>query len=355
MDKVKKLYFFLYLFVLLDTSSSVMGQSPANDPNWQLDTAQSDEFNGAYVNPAKWHVLDCPSGDCCNYGGGTSFQKGNAFDSAGKLYLRVDGPGEAPFPCSRRTYATGGIASLYSNYSYGYLEMYAQLPGFVDGGGIGHGDKFWPAFWMYYNPFCSIHNEIDIIDQCCCGYNDTETLTSGWGEAGSGADTCQVLAGGIEAYKNPVSLCTAFHKFAVEWNTNKIIFYRDDVPYFQSYNEPSMTMNPQKIVMDFQISQSCSFYPGMPFPQYMIIDYFHYYKLNLDCGNSVTFTQNSDISGFVYAVKNTITFGNGSNSINLANCGSVNYVFRAVNGFTINGDFTVPLGTQLILAPTTCN
>src|SRR5580704_5214734 len=99
-------YTILYVIlfpVFVGISIFVKAQTPANDLNWILDSIKSDEFNGAYINTSKWHVLDCPSGDCCNYGGGTAFEKGNASDSGGLLRLRVDGPGYAPIPCNRQT------------------------------------------------------------------------------------------------------------------------------------------------------------------------------------------------------------------------------------------------------------
>jgi len=329
-----------------------MAQTPVNDLNWQLDTAKSDEFNETVLDSAKWHALDCPSGDCCNWGGGTSFQKGNAIDSAGMLWLRSDGPAGAPIPCSRNTFVTGGVTSDSSNYSYGYFEMSAKLPGFTDKSGIVHADKFWPAFWMFYNPYCSIHNEIDIMDECCCAYRDAETTGSGWGYSLTGADTCQVVSFGNTHISN-VPLCNAFHKFALEWNTNKIIFYRDDTPYFEMYNNPHMAMNPQKIVMDLQISSSCNFYPGTPFPQYMQIDYFRYYTLKEDCSTSAVLLTNTDLLNYIFSVKSDITIGNALSNISLLSTDSK--CFRAVNTITINGDFTAPLGSELVLMPTACN
>lgn len=328
-------------------------QTPANDLNWELDTAKSDEFNGSSINTSKWHILDCPSGDCCNFGGATACEKGNTSDSGGLLRLRADGPGYAPIPCNRETFASGGITSDSSNYSYGYFEISAKLPGFIDGNGVAHADKFWPTFWMAYNPFCSIHNEIDIMDECCCIYSDAKTTGSGWGESGTGADSCQVISAAWYFDTSATPLCSAFHKYAVEWGTNRMIFYRDDVPYFQNYNEPSMTMNPQKIFIDLQITNACNFYPGTPFPQYYLVDYFRYYKLNLDCSTSTTLLTNNDLAAYVFSVKSDITFGNGGDSISLKNT-DVKY-FRAVNSITINGTFTAPLGSELGLIPTSCH
>lgn len=351
--RVFKTRAFVIVLIFIAISGAIRSQTPANDLNWQLDTAKSDEFNGNSVNTSKWHILDCPSGDCCNYGGATAFEKGNVSDSGGLLRLRADGPGHAPIPCNRETYATAGITSDSSNYSYGYFEMYAQLPGYIDGTGTAHADKFWPAFWMYYNPICSIHNEIDVMDECCCIYSDAKTTSSAWHAAGSGADSCQVITLGACTNVSPTPLCNTFHKYAVEWNTNRIVFYRDDLPYLQSYNNPAMTMNPLKIVIDLQITNACNFYPGMPFPQYYSVDYFRYYTLKLDCGTSATLLTNADLAAYTYSVKSDITFGNGTDSISLNNT-DVKY-FRAVNSITINGTFTAPLGSELGLIPTACH
>src|ERR1700739_56671 len=347
--KMKKalLPLIIILLTLTGIVSDTIGQSPVNDANWQLDTAKSDEFNGTTINTTKWHVLDGPSGDCCNYGGGTAFEKGNVTDSSGLLYLRVDGPGGAPIPCSGGTFATGGIQSDSFNYSYGYFEIYAKMPGFIDSTGTAHADKFWPAFWMAYNPDCSVHNEIDIMDECCCVFSDAKTTGSGWGMAGGGADSCKAINAGWHTNVSPVPLCSAFHKYAVEWNSNRIIFYRDDIPYFENYNDPSMIMNPQKIVIDLQISNSCSFNPATPFPQYMTLDYFRYYKLKLDCGTSALLLNNTDLANYVFSVKSDITMGNGAGNISLSST-DVKY-FRAANSITINGTFAAPLGSEFAL------
>ena len=350
--KSSKVFFFICQFILMDFYFPILGQTPANDLNWKLDTAKSDEFNGTSINTSKWHILDCPSGDCCNYGGATAFEKGNSTVSGGLLQLRMDGPGYAPIPCNRETYATAGITSDSSNYSYGYFEIYAKLPGFLDSMGNAHADKFWPTFWMAYNPYCSIHNEIDVMDECCCIFSDAKSTASGWGQAGSGADSCQVLNDGFFLNVSPVPLCNSFHKFALEWNTNAIIFYRDDLPYYENYNKASMAMNPLKIIIDLQIANTCDFYAGTPFPQYYSVDYFRYYTLNYDCTSSATILTNAGLAAYVYSVKSDITFGNGTDSISL-NPTDVKY-FRAANSITINGTFTAPLGSELGLIPTAC-
>lgn len=333
---------------------AINSQTPANDLNWQLDSAKSDEFNSPNINISKWHILDCPSGDCCNYGGGTAFEKGNVSDSGGLLRLRVDGPGYAPIPCNRETYATGGLVSDSFNYSYGYFEIYARLPGFYSNG-LPCGSKFEPDFWtaapVISDTSCVlIHNEIDIMEDNGLQYANTQTISSGWWYQDG---HCGIIKFGQILYASPIPLFTGFHKYAVAWDKNAIIFYFDNTPYKEVYNSPVMTMNPQEIFIDLQLSDTgTKFCSGITFPQYMSVDYFRYYTLNLDCGISATLLTNADIAAYTYSVKSDITFGNGANSISLNNT-DVKY-FRAVNSITINGTFTAPLGSELGLIPTAC-
>jgi beta-glucanase (GH16 family) len=349
MQLFKSLVFKCFI-IFIGIARTLYCQTPANDLNWKLDTSKSDEFNGISINRAKWHILDCPSGDCCNYGQGTAFEKGNVSDSGGLLRIRADGPGYAPIPCNMKTYATGGITSDSANYTYGYFEIYAKLPGFLNNSGTAHAEKFWPTFWMAYNPSCSIHDEIDIMDECCCIYSDAETTGSGWGKYGS---NCQQASGNFSFNVSPTPLCSAFHKYAAEWNTDKVVFYRDDMPYFENYSDTAMTMHPLQVMIDLQITNTCNFYPGMPFPQYYSVDYFRYYRLNLDCGTSSMLLTNADLAAYIFSVKSDITFGNGASIISLNNT-DVKY-FRAVNSITINGTFTAPLGSELGLIPSPCN
>ena len=125
------------------------------------------------------------------------------------------------------------------------------------------------------------------------------------------------------------------------------------MPYYEQYNKPSMKMNPQKLIMDLQISNSCDFYPGTPFPQFMTIEYFRYYKLKLDCGTVATVLSNTDLASYIFSVKSSIIFGNNTSVISL----SKNDVtcFRAVSSITVTGDFTAPLGSEFTLMPTACN
>ncbi|MGZ4064744.1 MAG: family 16 glycosylhydrolase, partial [Bacteroidia bacterium] len=136
--------------------------------------------------------------------------------------------------------------------------MLAQLPGYVDGNGTAHGNKFWPAFWLAYsleNAGCRIyHDEIDIMDQCCDTYYDAKTIGSGankWDGQCSFYSVCKTTR------TNATPLCNSFHKYAMEWNVNKVVFYFDDVPYLESY--APFTTVPMQLLIDLQINSDYGF------------------------------------------------------------------------------------------------
>jgi beta-glucanase (GH16 family) len=117
---------------------------------------------------------------------------------------------------------------------------------------------------------------------CNIGF-DGKTNTVGWHDENGNCSTYKVGEGNKTS---ATALFDAYHKYAVEWNTDRIIYYFDDVPFYSAYNYPSLTMAPQKVVIDLQIHQCCDdFNPAITFPQYMKIDYFRYYQLKKDCNN----------------------------------------------------------------------
>jgi len=123
------------------------------------------------------------------------------------------------------------------------------------------------------------------------------------------------------------------------------------------FNHPKMVMEPQFVVIDQQIDGGLPvpyLNPNTPLPQYMSVDYFRYYSLsNNYCNQNATILNNSQLSSFLFAIRKNIFIGNGSSSISLSS--GDNITFRATNEIIINGDFTVPLGSELNLIPTPCN
>ncbi|NVO02382.1 MAG: family 16 glycosylhydrolase [Bacteroidetes bacterium] len=411
MNKLKKYYILFWLLIVICAINS-RAQSPnigtnVNDRHWVKQEPQSDDFDVTALD-SKWCKLDPSAPLTCrgyNWGSDSDGSYGNTFfrpDNVSTgvydgtrqvLKLRADGPkiggvdftGTYPLNYSDTakywTFSecckTGGIKSVEGNtWQYGYIEIEAKLPGFSING-IGYANKFWPAFWTYSNYNCGGitdkgQDEIDIMDECCSFYRNAKTTGAGWGH--NDINNCNGTNPPWGWHINSTPLCDDYHKIAAEWNADKIVFYMDDIPWNYTSIQ-GFTMNPQRILIDLQIDARASdngknydFAPGTIFspPPHtgpdntsMLVDHFYYWKLNLDCSNSLTILNNTELNNYwngTPAVKSDITLGNSS-SIIAVGTGSTysNFVFRAVNTISVNGDFTLPSGIEFTMMPTPCN
>lgn len=326
---------------------------PSQDSNFQINSSLSDEFDS--LDLSKWKICDLWDGDCANWGGNSRFVSSNTIVYNGELSLKVDAPFSNP-PYSFQTCCnTGGIHSLDSNYHYGYYEICAKLPGNYHNG-ESNGQKFFPAFWTYnqesIEQYIYIHDEIDILEPSGHQYSDGKTNVCGWHDENGNGGHYKV---GEDSIKSDTPLFENYHKYGVEWNTDRIIFYFDDIPFYCTYNHPSLIMRQQYVVIDLQIDESVyDFNPSITFPQYMKVLYFKYYELKIDsCMQNAFILNNSDLNNFSFGIRQNIIIGNGSSSISLPT-GSIK-TFRASNEIIINGDFTVYEGSELNLIPTPCN
>ncbi len=349
----------IFLLAILTSSGFMMlvyGQIPPNlDDNWELNTTKSDEFNSTTLNSSKQDELDPWNGVGYNWGGGQYFRPANVSVDGNNLQLKVEDISWSD------KYYSGGVQSVDHNYSYGYFEIRAKLPGFYNNGSP-CGEGFWPAFWTYYvehdaNGCRTIHDEIDILEPSGSQYADAKSNVAGWHDEHPDCNIDHVKVSGNVWYTHSQPLFDDYHKYAVEWLPDRIIFYFDDQPFYVEYNHPKMVMEPQFVVIDQQIDGYLPvpyLNPNTPLPQYMSVDYFRYYELNDNyCGQNATILNNSQLNSFSYGIRQNITIGNGSSSVSLSS--GDNKTFRATNEITINGDFTVPLGSELNLVPTPCN
>lgn len=350
----------IFLLAILTLSGFLMlvnGQIPPNlDNNWVLNTTKSDEFNSNTLDNSKWDKLDPGNGVGYNWGGGQYFRPVNVSVYSNNLQLKVEDISWSD------KYYSGGVQSVDHNYSYGYFEIRAKLPGFYNNG-LPCGEGFWPAFWTYYvfentSTGCrDIHDEIDILEPSGKQYADAKSNVAGWHDEHPDCNIDHVKVSGNVWFTHSQPLFDDYHKYAVEWLPDRIIFYFDDQPFYIGQNHPKMVMEPQYVVIDLQIDGSLPIpylNPNTPLPQYMSVDYFRYYELNDSyCGQNAIILNNSQLNNFTSGVRQNITIGNGSSSISLSS--GNNKTFRATNEITINGDFTASVGSELNLLPTPCN
>jgi len=314
-------------------------QIPAHldEDNWVLNTTKSDEFDGIVLDNSKWDALDPtlnPPIGCNCWGGGAIFRPINVSVDGNYLNLEVE---DKP---SDTLYYSGGVQSVNENFSYGYFEISAKLPGFYLSEEEPCGKGFWPAFWTYhveYSGNCRvIHDELDILEPSGKQYENANVNVAGWhDEYLPSCDTDHVKLGEV-IYTHNEPLFEDYHKYAAEWLPDRIIFYFDDQPIYVEYDHPKMIMDPQFVVIDQQIMGSYSLHPSTVLPDTMSVDYFRYYELNLDsCTQNVTILNNSQLNS-LSGVRNNITIGNGSSNISLSS--GQTKTLRASNKITINGE-----------------
>ena len=272
--------FILTTFIFLTRIYLYSQPESFNPAEWDMIVSKSDEFSGSSIDTSRWEILDK---DQYPWGWGFCFRKDQVLLDSGYLYLKVERKNEYDSACRNCSspFWSGGIRSVRDNYTYGYYEIRAKLPGFYDNGKP-DGRGFWPAFWTYFvevdeNGCRIIHDEIDILEPSGTQYADACTNVCGDHDEEPDCDTDHIKIGEAK-YTHTSPLFEEIHNYAVEWLPDRIVFYFDSEPFYASYDHPSMIMQPQYVVIDQQMHYDVPVNPNIPFPQHMIVDYFRYYR-----------------------------------------------------------------------------
>lgn len=285
---------------------------PALQPDsWIPDTAKSDEFNDTILDASKWWKIDpCNYTDSIyhgyNWGSADHFRPENVSLSNGNLVLTADYNPDSLndlVPCVHRNrfyrFYSGGIQSIQTrepiignigNYSFGFYEMRAKIPGYYDANNQPVGTGFLPAFWIYYQNTVKgcikKHDEVDILEPNSVTNIDGRTNHVTWHDENY---RCSADAVGSMAFTYANPLFEAYHKYAVALFSDKITFYFDDRQIFSddTITSPgivhSLNMSPYlAVVMSLAIEKDPYPPADAPFPQFMYIDYFRYYQLKPD-------------------------------------------------------------------------
>ncbi|HXB12540.1 MAG TPA: glycoside hydrolase family 16 protein [Bacteroidia bacterium] len=380
---MKKLnYIFLFLFAIV-LSQTTNGQIPINDPAWQLQptgtSGGSEEFNSALDFTNKWFP-QFPWGD---YNGGPEIDlQANLIQTTGTtLKIKAD----TLIPSVKRPNSTFNVTNdsvtiVYQGgclqsrmlggsdvYKFGYLEIYAKYP-------TSH-YAYWPAFWLWSGG-CSplFYNEIDI-----CENADPISFTGTIMGTNSHlylSDSCPVTTNTTDQYV-PITglplLSSAFHKYAIEWAPDRMIYYFDDVAVRTVY-DPTGVLIPQHamaVILNFAVDPYYAFLPsdwnnpgiyGTPvhhgdhsptlYPAYFEIDYLRYYKLNADCSTNLTIcTPSTDYSS--RAVEKSISTGGSCSPTFNPSTTASSWTLRATDDILIDSGTTInPSGTGYVILET---
>lgn len=341
-------------------------QAPPNDPNWQLDAAGSDDFTSPSINTIKWNVHN----NFDHYGEPevhTNRSTNVYIDpsiSNGALILKVNketytcpGANLNPYDCAKQNSTgqpysyTSGYLDTRSTFGFGYYEIRCKLP---------QGRGFWPAFWLH-NGGCdaasqaagtSFYNEIDIFE------NDGRDMTKHTSNLHAyipgtvNPDTnntagCPIVSDAYQEYhlSSTDPDFSNWHTFAVDWTPNYFVWYIDGKEVRKSPNDIGIT-HPMHIIANLAIFPWDLPDASTPFPSLMTIDYMNRYKLKTNCSDVINLLTNTDLTNFTYSLKKQINIGNSSSSIIMNNAPKI--IYRATDAITIQGDFTIPVGTEFI-------
>ena len=224
----------------------------------------SDEFSGKTINPLVWNYDIGGSGWGNNELEYYTNSSKNVFVTNGYLVIEA----------RKETYKTNNYTSARllskdkKSFTYGRIDFRAKLP---------KGQGIWPALWMLGSnistkswPACG---EIDIME--LLGHEPQKTYgTIHWGAAGGPSTHI-----GGNYLLNSQTFSDSFHVFSLLWETNKLSFLIDNIPFFSAdksqVNGDFPFDKPFFFIMNVAVGGN---WPGNPdtttiFPQRMIVDY----------------------------------------------------------------------------------
>ena len=224
----------------------------------------SDEFSGKTIDPLVWNYDIGGSGWGNNELEYYTNSSKNVFVTNGYLVIEA----------RKETYKTNNYTSARllskdkKSFTYGRIDFRAKLP---------KGQGIWPALWMLGSnistkswPACG---EIDIME--LLGHEPQKTYgTIHWGAAGGPSTHI-----GGNYLLNSQTFSDSFHVFSLLWETNKLSFLIDNIPFFSAdksqVNGDFPFDKPFFFIMNVAVGGN---WPGNPdtttiFPQRMIVDY----------------------------------------------------------------------------------
>ena len=319
-----------------------MAQTPQTDQNWVKNNTFSDEFDGLKKNV--WY--DFTGGPLW---GSQIFRTQNIlFGSENdRDFLRFIAEMVNGTPYS------GGIWTGYSTYSgsgilglgYGYYEIEARV---IQTSGIVSG--LWPAFWIQHENFTYPYwyEEMDIFEPDNCQVRNNNHHVTYW----CIKDQTKPQTNNLQGYtgdKYNVNM-SMWHKYALEWLPEKVIFYIDDEAFFElPQNIPHPYDQNTCFRIDLQTGNSGQCPPNINngLLGYFDVNYFRYYQLNMDCNTDVN--EIADFDNFYFAVKKSITLS-GATIIPQ----NSKITLRATDYILLQSGFEVPLGAEFCIEPTSC-
>lgn len=264
-------------------------------------------------------------------------------------------------------YESGIIETPHdTTFRYGYFEICCEQP---------IHDGAFPAFWLWGAESGQFYEEIDIFESSRYftdpsmavwthnpepqGCNDFSTFTTGiyYNDSGSSSSHSTSQARNYPSVRRGTDL-TDLHTFACEWMPDHVIWYCDKKVVNEYYNSDSIPHHSLTLKANYAIDRyAMADYGKLNPPAWLgsdsfVIHYIKVYQLKWDCDTDELITCQTDLDGFAYAVKKSISITSAIEPVRVASNEKV--TFRATDSFEITGSFQTDVGTELTVIMQEC-
>lgn len=388
---------FIYLCGMMLLSMNMMAQIDLDDKNW--DTIVFDDFTKPGRTWETWSFLSSDSAWRAYSGSAVTrpynymvyqFSQCHFNDSEGYMELVAEydtnhlipnnqynlpswmlGPYGPGYPPSDNLYYFSGRLDYVNSrqteiqqFKYGYFEIRCKLPI--------HRGAF-PSFWLWNaNTDQRYYEEIDVFefswsfeDSTMMGYHSPNPHGAGNPFCFSSGiyycDTANYCGDGTDqgrVYPMIDDSLSHWHTFSCEWMPEHILWFCDGNLVDAYFNTDSIPHHALTLKTNYGIDRyALTNYASNGTPKWkgsdtMLIDYIKVYQLNWDCDTDEVIARQSDLNGFDYAVKKSISITSAIESVNIENTNKV--TFRATDSFEISGPFQVNNGGELSVIMQQC-
>ena len=259
-------------------------------------------------------------------------------------------------------YFSGEIETT-TKFRYGYFEIRCKLPV--------HRGAF-PSFWLHATSDTignSYYASLDIFeygwhitrpdiypDSPEIGYKKRYTCALHYNDTACVYDTNDIYNKAIFNLPSGSTGLDNYHKFSCEWMPDHVIWYFDGIEMNRCDNPNHIPRRSLTMKVNYGIDNYYNYdsiihgiWEGS---DEMLIDYIRIYQLDWDCSTDETITCQSDLDGFDYAVKKSVSI---TSTIDAPVVGSGdNVTFRVADSFEVTGPFTVSNGAEFTVIQQLC-
>ena len=279
------------------------------------------------------------------------------------MWLSQGGPG---YPQNNNLFFFSGEID-YVNYNYqtqtidqflyGYFEIRCKLP-------IHNGS--WPAFWLFGNG-PNTYEEIDILEytsHTCCDNDPLRGYSMGiWHNPnGTNYNSNGNNDGAHNYFKDFHHISPSapdlrqYHTYGCEWMPDYIRWYCDGNIVAEYRDITHIPQNPKTLKVNYALKNyaldNTNHPDGWSGSDVMTIDYVKVYKLKTDCETDEYITTGTQFANYDHKLKRSITIGTSNSSLIVPS--NTNVSMRASDFILIDGEFEIPVGSQMTLSVHEC-